>query len=193
MQKTLCISSAEISIRFGKMGQNEGYSVKREIKDAVMELMAEKSYMDITVKDIVTRAGVARASFYRNFNSINEVIDAISDELSEELIEDISPILHHCDERKWREFLFNHFYRIARRQKQMKKIRFENMSVIFTRTEDSIQQSASLFCEDTIQDKYLTVGKMGLINSVTKKWVDTGMKETPEEMIDFLMSFITKL
>ena len=34
---------------------------------------------------------------------------------------------------------------------------------------------------------------MGLINSVTKKWVDTGMKETPEEMIDFLMSFITRL
>ena len=23
---------------------------------------------------------------------------------------------------------------------------------------------------------------MGLINSVTKKWVDTGMQETPEEM-----------
>lgn len=33
---------------------------------------------------------------------------------------------------------------------------------------------------------------MGLINSVTKKWMDTGMQETPEEMIDFLMSLITK-
>ncbi|MCI5536130.1 MAG: TetR/AcrR family transcriptional regulator [Lentihominibacter sp.] len=48
--------------------------------------------MDITVTDIVTRAGVARASFYRNFNSINDVIDAISDEMSSELIEDISPL-----------------------------------------------------------------------------------------------------
>ena len=175
------------------MGKNEGYSVKHEIKNAVMQLMSEKSYMDITVVDIVNCAGVARASFYRNFNSINDVIDTIADEMSEELIEDISPILHHYDERKWREFLFNHFYRIERRQKQMKKIRFENISVIFTRTEDRIQQSESLFNEDTIQDKYLVVGEMGLINSVTKKWVDTGMKETPEEMIDFLMSFITKL
>lgn len=173
--------------------KNEGYSVKREIKDSVMQLMAEKLYMDITVTDIVTRAGVARASFYRNFNSINDVIDAISDEMYNELIEDISPILHHSDERKWRECLFNHFYRIALRQKQMKKIRFENISVIFTRTEDSLRQSEALLPEDTIQDKYLAVGKMGLINSVTKKWVDTGMQETPEEMIDFLMSFITKL
>lgn len=174
------------------MGKTEGYSVKREIKDAVMELMAEKRYMDITVTDIVTRAGVARASFYRNFNSINDVIDAISDELSEEMLEDISPVLPCYDERALREFLFNHFYRIARRQKQMKKIRFENISVIFTRTEDRVQQSASLFSGDTIQDKYFAVGKMGLINSVTKKWVDTGMQETPEEMIDFLMSFITR-
>ena len=174
------------------MGNHEGYSVKREIKDAVMELMAEKLYMDITVTDIITRAGVARASFYRNFNSINDVIDAISDELSEEMLEDISPILLRYDERTWREFLFNHFYRIARRQKQMKKIRFENISVIFTRTEDRVQQSASLFSGDTIQDKYLAVGKMGLINSVTKKWVDTGMQETPEEMIDFLMAFINR-
>ena len=175
------------------MGKTEGYSVKREIKDALMELIAEKQYMDITVTDIVTRAGVARASFYRYFNSINDVIDAISNELSEEMLEDISPVLLRYDERTWREFLFNHFYRIARRQKQMKRIRFENISVIFTRTEDKIQQSASLFSGDTIQDKYLAVGKMGLINSVTKKWVDTGMQETPEEMIDFLMSFITKL
>ena len=175
------------------MKKNEGYSVKQGIKDSVIQLMAEKPYMDITVTDIVTRAGVARASFYRNFSSINDVIDAISDELSEELIEDVSPILHHYDERKWREFLFNHFYRIERRQKQMKKIRFENISVIFTRTEDKIQQSESLFAEDTIQNKYLIVGKMGLINSVTKKWVDTGMQETPEEMIDFLVSLLKEI
>ena len=65
--------------------------------------------MDISVTDIVTRAGVTRASFYRNFNSIDDVINAISDEILEELIEDLSPILLHHDERRCREFLFNHF------------------------------------------------------------------------------------
>ena len=48
-------------------------------------------------------------------------------------------------------------------------------------------------------DKYRTIrGRRqgaGLLSgySISKAWVDTGMKETPEEMIDFLMSFITKL
>ena len=58
----------------------------------LITVLREKLYMDITVTDIVTRAGVARASFYRNFNSINDVIDAISDEMSSEFIEDISPL-----------------------------------------------------------------------------------------------------
>ena len=44
-------------------------------------------YMEITVTNIIKKAGVARASFYRNFNSISDVIDALVDELSDDLIE----------------------------------------------------------------------------------------------------------
>ena len=33
----------------------------------------------------------------------------------------------------------------------------------------------------------------GQINSITRKWMDSGMKETPEEMIDYIMSFILLL
>ena len=43
---------------------------------------------------------------------------------------------------------------------------------------------------DTMQGKYAACGKMGLINSIARKWMDDGMKETPEEMIDYIMSFI---
>ena len=43
----------------------------------------------------------------------------------------------------------------------------------------------------TIRDKYLAVGKIGLIHNITKKWINTGEKETPEEMIDYIMSVIT--
>lgn len=35
--------------------------VKRRIKDALYDLMAEKSFSEITVTDIIQRAGVARA------------------------------------------------------------------------------------------------------------------------------------
>lgn len=175
------------------MENRDSYSVKREIVNAVMELMAEKSYMEITVTDIINTAQVARASFYRNFNSINDVIDVIANEMSDELIGDVLPTLYCDDERKWREFLFNHFYRFTRKQRQMKKLHPQNMNVIFARMDSKIRRKEAEYSTDTIRDKYLVACKIGLINSITKKWMDGGMQETPEEMIDYIMSFILKI
>ena len=174
------------------MARADSYSVRREIMNAVKELMTEKSYMDITVTNVIKKANVARASFYRNFNSINEVIDAIVDEASSEIIEEVFPILYSTDERKWREFLFNHFYRFMRRQREMPDIRFENLSVIFTRMDNRIQEKSAQFPSETMHDKYTVSAKMGLINNVTQKWMSTGAKETPEDMINYIMSFILK-
>ena len=173
------------------MNKNEGYSVKREIMNAVMLLMTKKNYMDITVTDIVNKAGVARASFYRNFNSISDVIDMITMEASEEIIEEVFPVLMSNDERKWREFLFHHFYHFMKIKNSMNEIKFENMSIIFNRMSDEIQKKERNLPQDTIRDRYLVIGKWGLINTILQKWIDTGAKETPEEMIDYIMSFIT--
>lgn len=173
------------------MAKKEAYSVRREIINAVMELLEKKPYMDITVTDIINTAQVARASFYRNFNSINDVIDVIADEISDELIEDVFPTLHSSDERKWREFLFNHFYRFTRKQRQMGKIHPQNRNVLFSRMDNMIRQKEAELPSETLRDKYLAIGKMGLIDNITRKWMDNGMQETPEEMIDYIMSFIT--
>lgn len=174
------------------MGKNVGYSVKNEIGNAVMQLMTEKTYMEITVTDIVKKASVARASFYRNFDSIDDVINLIIDEATDEMVEDVFPLLTSSDERKWREFLFNHFYRFKKHKKDMQKMRFENIAMIFTKINSQILQKEMSTQSETIQDKYLVIGKWGLINNILRKWIDTGANETPEEMIDYIMSFITK-
>ena len=172
------------------MAAFDNHTVKREIAKAFMELMTKKTYLDITVTDIVITAGVARASFYRNFGSIGDVIDLIVDEMSEELIDDILPVLSCTNERRWREFLFEYFYRFTRRKHEMSEIGFRNMSVLFSRMDQKMKLLEEKNAPANIREKYLPGGKIALINGITKKWVDSGMKETPEEMIDFLMSFI---
>ena len=52
---------------------NGSHSVKHLIRQAFVQLMSKKPYLDITVTDIVKEAGVARASFYRNYHSISEI------------------------------------------------------------------------------------------------------------------------
>ena len=111
----------------------EGHSVKHEVAKAFMSLMTKKTYLDITVTDIVNEAGIARASFYRNFNSIGDVIDLIVDDYFEDLMSDIFPVLNSRDERKMREFLFELFYNFARRKPVMTEIGMRNLSVLFSR------------------------------------------------------------
>ena len=173
------------------MDQNEKYSVKQAIMKAVMQLMADQNYIDITVTDVINRAGVARASFYRNYNTINDVIDAIVDHLFDEMTAAVLPVLQSADPKKWRLFLFEHFYTFYKRQQKIEKIRFENMSVVFNRLNDKIHNCEPASADLTLQEKYAVNAKIGAIMSITKKWLDSGAQETPEEMVDYIMSFIT--
>ena len=50
-----------------------GYVVER-ITDGLLELMKEKPFEEITVSDIVRRAEVGRASFYRHFDTKEAVM-----------------------------------------------------------------------------------------------------------------------
>lgn len=45
------------------MNKKENHSAKSEIEQAFLRLMTQKSYMDITVTDIVQEANVARVFF----------------------------------------------------------------------------------------------------------------------------------
>lgn len=82
------------------MNKKENHSAKSEIEQAFLRLMTQKSYMDITVTDIVQEANVARVSFYRNFASISEVLDSIADATAEKLNIEFLPLLDTSDERK---------------------------------------------------------------------------------------------
>lgn len=68
----------------------ENRRVRQAITEAVFRLMKEKSYSDISVSDIVKEAQVARASFYRNFESKDAVISDVLQELHNEITSRVS-------------------------------------------------------------------------------------------------------
>ena len=68
--------------------------VKNEMYEALLKLLEEKSFSAISVSDITTEANVSRMSFYRNYNSIEDILIEHLDAVVEQYkIEDI-------DERK---------------------------------------------------------------------------------------------
>jgi len=47
---------------------------KNFITEATLQLLEAKSYTKLTVMEVVKRAGVSRMAFYRNFESIEDVL-----------------------------------------------------------------------------------------------------------------------
>ena len=173
------------------MYTREKSSVKKRMADAFVDMLSQKSYADITVTDIVNTAKVARVSFYRNFNSISDVVDYITDELANEFIDKILPVLNSNDENKWREFLFDFINNALNNRGKIEAINLQNTAVLFSHLNTKMQMYVNVNSNKTISDKYTSYVKACLINNVVKKWIDDGMVETPEEIINYLMSFIT--
>ena len=51
--------------------------VKRSITSALLHLLEKKSISEISVSEIIREAGVARASFYRNYATKESVITTL--------------------------------------------------------------------------------------------------------------------
>ena len=58
--------------------------VKRKITDAFFALAHQKSIGEITVTEIVEKAGVARASYYRNYESKEDIAVTLIEDVLED-------------------------------------------------------------------------------------------------------------
>ncbi len=160
------------------------------ITDAFIELMREKSFTDITVTDVIKRAGVARASFYRNFGSTSDILDSVMESIVRNFRETALPVICSQDERKWRAFLFRYIYFISDNQDKLIPRQTVNASTILYRLANAAQDLSQTLVLKSVRDKYSISSRVSVINSVISLWIYEGKKETPEEIVDYLMSFI---
>ena len=169
------------------MNTKEDKTVSKGIRTALLELLAEKPYVDITVTDIVNRAGVARISYYRHYSSVNDVVDSIVDELVSRLVKNTITIISSRDKELWMETLVDFFeFTGEKGNKYFKQISESNMAVIFVRVTERLKTIKTDHGERSIEDKYNLAGKLGLIESVARHWIYCGMKESPREMAEYI-------
>ena len=67
------------------------FRVKRDITNTLFALMQNKSLSDITITELVEGAGVARASFYRNYCSKEDVLVTLIRDILDDFRTRISP------------------------------------------------------------------------------------------------------
>ena len=173
------------------MRERNQSSATELIAAAFMELMLEKPYMEITVTDIITRAGVARASFYRNYNSTSDILEHAIDRVVADFNETVLPIMAGNDERAWRDLLFRYIYQFCEQHRRLASSRPDNIPILFTIMNGRIRELESQRATSTIEEKYRITARVGAISNILRIWMDDGMKESPEEIVNYIMGFIT--
>ncbi len=160
---------------------------KRRIIRALLRLMGEKHFSDITVSDIVARAGVARASYYRNFSSKEDVIASagaiIIDDFRQKTVGENRSVLDY--ESILRMFRYFRAYRGA-----LLTLHKAGFTALYMRMfGDFIKDAAGDMPYDDIR-RYCLSFYSGAAFTVFVSWLEEGMKESPEEMADLFHRMI---
>jgi len=157
------------------------------LADALLDLMREKLYPDISVTDIVSKANVARISFYRNFDTTNDILEYIITKAVNNFSSSIRPVLISNDTRRLRDLLFEIIYKIKSERYQISEIIPSNLSALLSGVENLIGIFENEQPYNSISEKYRISGRTGFICDVLRAWLNGNMNESPEEIVDYMI------
>jgi len=167
------------------------------LRGALLTLLKEKRYEDISVQDIIERADVARSTFYVHYVDKDDLLTGPQGIFAENLGHDLSA--HSAD--NGREALSSRawFYHIQAQGDILKAIAKDSALDLAMKTlrgmiQHSVQDGLAdhSFPENprvpmTLVVDYLTDTLMTLI----KWWFKNGMKYTPEQMDEMFQQLVT--
>ncbi len=157
----------------------ENLRVKKSIASALLDLLEEKSISEISVSEIIAKAGVARASFYRNFaTKENVIITMISDVLEEYRATLVKNGQDYCNYENIRT-CFEFF---SRYQKQVLDLhRFGYGSLILDMLNQFHEEVAGTMPFAAIE-RYKLYIYIGSLYNTAMTWLRNGKKEGVDEI-----------
>lgn len=164
-------------------------NVRELIESAYLHCLTEKYYLDISVTDVVNEAGCARASFYRNYSSTADVLESILRQFHQVITKDVIPMFMTNPEMAWRTLCLQLFTELSNGSAFDFKVLPENIEFIMTNIERSFHLRYYMN-NSTMVNKYTPFINFGILFAATRVWIESGMKETPQEITDYICNII---
>lgn len=153
---------------------------KQDLAEAVLALMKAKPYEQISIQDIVSKAGFSRMAYYRNFKNKDEIIQYYLRKITNDFLVDTKIDVLTENLHKYFVTIFRHLTAV----KDIGLLLLKNNLLHFAKTEfDKIFYNKA-------KDKselYIYLFLSGGLFNVYQIWLSQGCKETPEELADMLI------
>ena len=166
-----------------------GSDVRLKMKTAMVLLLEKKHYLQITVTDVIKEAGVARASFYRLYNSIDDIVDDILVEITEKATSHLVPVLLEGGEESIKGVIANVLEQFKSKEIPLIGMLPENAQMLTMRfSHRTIFDRKKEF--KSISDKYKSCMNLYIIISIAVTWAYYGYKETASALAEFLYEYL---
>ena len=162
-------------------------AVREKISKTVLEILGEKKITDIKISELTERAKVARASFYRNFNSIDDVLDYIADKYKVDLNKQIIPLLISQNYEAWYNEVKKVLKKIYDGKEKFTDVLTDNLRVIFLKIQQQNMQDESHSWTKDPHTKYEHIAKISAFYSVCLAWLKDGAVEPIDSMTIFIL------
>ena len=166
-----------------------------EITAALMTLMRKYPYSEITVKQIILEAGLARKTFYRNFDSKDDVLYSIIRGVLREYFEivdsrrgEVLPTVFSTAE-KYRELLL-----ILDRNNMLHVTLYcINEYAPILRSEKMTESNPFIRLFEGADPEYLMALNIGAVWNVISLWIHRGMEDDPEKVRETVERYLYRL
>ncbi|MCG7379754.1 TetR/AcrR family transcriptional regulator [Paenibacillus sp. ACRSA] len=150
---------------------------KSSIEAALVLLMKDHAFEEITITGIVKRAGVSRTAYYRNYSSKEDILQSTLMEIIHKIVDAMN--LHHPIQNSY-DYWLALFQTLEQHIDCLQIILKVNMADIVLRKLQETQLNRSK--EDSVLIHYATCFWSGAIYSVAANWIRSGAKESGAEM-----------
>ena len=154
--------------------------------ESLASLLGKKEYSEISISEICQNCGIARTTFYRLFDSIDDILVYQFDSLFEDSLAEYSSLSHSPNNQSYARIILN----IALSNKALIQAlvcsgRTDLFDFSTREKEYVITQNMNL----TITKKermYCTPMLNAMILAVIKTWITNGCKETADELYQII-------
>lgn len=164
---------------------------KKVVKETLISLLEEKELNKITVSELCEKSDINRATFYRYYMDIYDLLE----KLEQELIDELKEILPNYSDCSMKEVI-KEFLKVFLENKKLVKIIFSNrqniyflndfFNFIYEKCKDKWLENVNMDEDDkSLVAVYAFNGTLGVINY----WIQNDF----EEEIDLIASVIEKI
>lgn len=149
--------------------------------DALLMLLEEKDYQDISIGEIADKAGVNRSTYYRNFSSKEDIIKFFYSYVLDEYVEKIKEKFSLSD---YLVGLFSHFYLY---KEQLLMLHKNGLSFLLL---DSLNSDFAEFSKLKFESRFEIYYHIGGVFNTMQLWFEDRMNMSPKKITETAVKFL---